>query len=218
MFSPSRLLTLGIFAFLVYTGFYAAPGHAPAADAFDPAVVARHEAAAWQAAKVREEFSTYMSCILYQRELHRMSWFRAAESGMALAKAVVQFSLMTSRFERVMPDLEQVATIERNWKSLAFDAATVARAQVNWMTMARAPERGDNAQRAVTVMAEELGVRFNVPSGYLHAAAADRADVFRTVLTGDANLNWDDVTTLLTRSYTSLKMNLARAADAPPGR
>jgi hypothetical protein len=218
MFSPGRLLTLGIFAFLIYMGFYATPGNAPGAAAFDPAVVARHEAAAWQAAAVREEFSTIVSCIMYQRELHRMSWFRAAESGMALSKAVSQFPGMTSRYERIMPQLEQVATIEKTWKGTEFDPVAVARFQVNWMTMARNTQQANNSQRAVTEMAEELGLRFGLSSGYMMAIASDRAEAYRAILPRNSSPDWDHVTQLLTRAYTNLQTTLARAAEPAPGR
>jgi hypothetical protein len=217
MFRPGRLLTLGILAFLVYAGFFAVPGNAPGPADFDPEAVAGHEAAAWQAAMVREEFSVFVSCVLYQRELHRMSWFRAFESGMALSKAVSQVPHMTSRFERVMPQLEEVAEVERTWKGAEFDPVAVARFQTNWILMTRNSQQANNAQRAISEMAEELGLRFGLSSGYMQAVAADRAGAFRSVLARDASPDWPQVTRQLTRSYTTLKTTLARAADARPG-
>jgi hypothetical protein len=214
MFSPGRLLTIATFAFVVYFGFYAVPDNAAGPADFDPETVAGYEAAAWQAAGVREELSTYINSILYQRELHRLSWFRAVESGMALSKAISQLPHMTDRFNRVAPQLEQVAAIERGWKDATFDPAVVARHQVSWLTMVRAPERGDNSQRSVTEMAEELGVRYGLQGGFMMAAASDRAEAFRAVLARNANPDWDHVTRLLTRSYTTLKTTLARATDA----
>lgn len=217
MFRPGRLLTLGIFAFLVYVGFFAVPGNAPGPADFDPEAVAGHEAAAWQAAMVREEFSVLVSCVLYQRELHRMSWFRAVESGMALSKAVSQVPHMTSRFERVMPQFEEVAEVERTWKGAEFDPVAVARFQTNWIIMTHNSEQANNGQRAVSEMAEELGLRFGLSSGYMQAVAADRADAFRSVLGRNASPDWPQVTRQLTRSYTTLKTTLARAADARSG-
>lgn len=217
MFSPGRLLTLGVLAFLVYLGFYAVPGNAPGPADFDPEAVARHEAAAWQAATVREDVSAMINCILYQRELHRLSWFRAAESGMALSKAISQVPHMTSRFERVMPQLQEVADIERAWKGAEFDAGAVARAQVNWIITASNPQQGNNAQRTVSEMADELGLRYNMQAGFMHAVASDRAEAFRTVLARNATPDWEHVTLLLTRSYTALKTVLTRAADPRPG-
>jgi hypothetical protein len=218
MFSPVRLLTLGILAFLVYAGFFAIPGNAPDPSAFDPEVVASHEAAAWQAAMVREEFSVFVSLTLYQRELHRMSWFRAAESARPLSRAVSQLPHMTSRYERVMPDLEEAAVIERDWKGLEFDTTAVARLQMNWLIMVRNPQQANNAQRSVSEMAEELGLRFGLSAGYTQTAASDRAEAFRSVLMRNANPDWQTVTLQLTRSYTSLKTTLARAAEAGPAR
>jgi len=217
MFSPGRLLTIGILALLVYIGFYAVPGNAPGPADFDPDAVARHEAAAWQAATVREDISVTINCILYQRELHRLSWFRAAESGLALSRAVSQVPHMTSRFERVMPNLEEVADVERAWKGIEFDAVAVARSQMNWIIMARNPQQANNAERTVSEMADELGLRYNMQAGFMQAVASDRAEAFRAVLARNATPDWEHVTQLLTRSYTTLKTVLTRAADARPG-
>jgi hypothetical protein len=51
----------------------------------------------------------------------------------------------------------------------------------------------------------------------MQAAAADRADAFRSVLAQNASPDWPQMTRQLTRSYTALKTTLARAADARPG-
>lgn len=214
MLRPGRLLTLGIVAFLVYMGFYAVPGNQPGPADFDPDLVARYEVEAWQAARVREEMSTFVNCVLYQRELNRMSWFRAAESGRALSKAIGQFPQLTSRFERVMPDLEEVAAIESTWKDAEFDPAAVARYQVNWLIMTRSPLLGNNAQRAVSEMADDLGLRFGMQAVYMAPVAADRAEAYRLILARDAEPDWQAVTNLLARSYSTLKTTLTRAADA----
>lgn len=213
MFSPSRLLTIGILGFLVYTGFFAVPGGAPGPAAFDPEVVARHEVAAWQAARVREDMSVFMSCVMYQRELHRLSWFRAAESGMALSKAIAQFPHMTSRFERVMPQLEEVASIEKAWKGAEFDPVAVARSQMNWMIMARNFQQANNAQRATSEMADELGLRYGMQPAFMGPVSQDRTEAFKHIL-ANAEPDWQAMTDLLTKSYATLKTTLTRATDA----
>lgn len=215
MFRPGRLLTFAILAFLVYMGFYAVPGNAPGAAEFDPELVAGHEASAWQAALVQEEFSSMVSCILYQRELHRLSWFRAIESGMALSRALGQFVLMTDRFHRVVPQLEQVAAIERTWKGTEFDPAVVARHQGLWLATLRDRRPAPDPQHAVSEMAEDLGLRLGVPSAYVLPVAADRTEAYRLMLTRNATPDWDHVRLLLARAYSTLKTTLARAADAP---
>lgn len=215
MFRPGRLLTLGILAFLIYMGFYAVPASGPDADAFDPEAVARHEAAAWQAARVREELSTFVNCVLYQRELHRLSWFRAAESGMALSRALTQFPHMTSRFERILPQLEEVAAIERIWRAAEFEPRVVARSQLNWMIASRNPRQADNVQRSVSEMAVEYGLRFGMHPEFMFPAAADRSEAFQLILAQNAaDPDWDVTARLLARSYTTLKTTLARARDA----
>lgn len=214
MFRPSRLLTFALLAFLVYMGFFAVPGNAPGVDAFDPEAVAEHEASAWQAALVREEFSSMVSCILYQRELHRLSWFRAIESGMALARAMGQFVLMTDRYHRVIPELESVATIERTWKASEFDAAAVGRRHGLWLATLRDRRQASNSEHAVSEMAEELGLRFGIPSAYTLPVASDRTEAYRHFLAQGASPDWDHVRLLLTRAYTTLQTTLVRAADA----
>ncbi len=213
MFRPGRLLTFAILAFLVYMGFYAVPGNAPGAAEFDPEVVAGHEASAWQAALVQEEFSSMVSCILYQRELHRLSWFRAIESGMAMSRALGQFVLMTDRFHRVIPQLEQIATIERTWKGAEFDAAAVARHHGSWLAALR-DRRQTGTEHAVSQMAEEIGLRFGVPAAYTLPVASDRTEAYRLFLTRNATPDWDHVRLLLTRGYSTLKTTLERRADA----
>lgn len=214
MFRPGRLLFFAILAFLVYMGFYAVPGNAPGAAEFDAEVVAGHEASAWQAALVQEEFSSMVSCILYQRELHRLSWFRAVESGMAMARALGQFVLMMDRFQRVVPQLEQVATIERTWKGAEFDAAAVARHHGNWLGALRDRRQTSNTEHAVSQMAEELGLRFGIPSAYTLPVASDRTEAYRLMLTRNATPDWDHVRLLLTRAYSTLKTTLERTTDA----
>ena len=209
MFSPGRLLTFGILALLVYTGFYAPPRTGPGAADFDPEAVARYEVAAWQSARTRSELATIVNCILYQRELHRLSWFRAAESAMPMARAVQQFPLMLNRFERILPQLEQVASIEQQWKDASFDPAGVARTQLNWMVMSRDPNRAGNARLAVSSMDEDVSTRFGLQPGYAAAMAADRAQAYQFNLRQGAEPDWDAVTEMLPRAYGSLKATLA---------
>lgn len=213
MFSPGRLVTLGILALLVYLGFYAVPTSGPGAADFQPEVVARYEAAAWQAARQRNELPTIVNSILYQRELHRLSWFRAVESGLPMARSLQQFQLMLNRFERVLPQLEQVASIEQQWKDASFDPAQVARAQLNWMVMARNAAHAGNARQSVTEMAHEYSLRFGLQPGLASGAAADRALAFQLVMR-DAEPDWDQLRELLARAYGSLQAALAASATA----
>lgn len=216
MFQPGRLIALAIFGSLIYMGFYQLPGLQPNGDLFDPASVAAHESAAWQAAVVQEDFSGIVSSVLYQRELHRMSWFRATESGMALSRAMTAFSLMLERPERIAPRLEEVVSIERTWSERDYDAAQVSRQQATWMALLRNARRNEG-QRAASEMAEELGTRLGVAPQYVMSAAAERTDALRQVLPRNSNPDWEQVTLLLTRAYTNLNAALkARDANARP--
>jgi hypothetical protein len=215
MFSPGRLLGLGILVFGVYVGFFATPAGGPAAADFDPELVARYEASAWRAARVEEEFSTFVNCLMYQRELHRLSWFRAAESALPLSRAVMQFPAMANRFERIMPQLEQVAAIEKGWKGADFDPFMLARVQLNWMVTARDPRRSTNAQSSVADMAEDLGQRFGMDASYMSAPAADRAQAFQVILGQRSDPDWESVTEQLARAYAHLKTIIRARTDGP---
>ncbi len=91
---------------------------------------------------------------------------------MALSRAVSQLPHMTSRYERVLPDLEEVADIERDWKGLEFDPAAVARFQLNWIITARTRSRPTMPSEAVSEMAEEYGLRYGMQAGFMQSAAA----------------------------------------------
>ena len=76
---------------------------------------------------------------------------------------------MLNRFERILPQLEQVASIEQQWKDASFDPAGVARTQLNWMVMSRDPNRAGNARLAVSSMDEDVSTRFGLQPGYAAA-------------------------------------------------
>lgn len=209
MLRPGRLLTAGVVTLLVYTVFYAEPRTGPGAADFDPAAVARYEAAAWQAARARNELAVIINCTLYQRELHRMSWFRSAESAFPMARAIQQFLLMIDRFERVRPQLEEVASIERQWKEASFEPPRVARAQLNWMIMTRDATRPGNLRQAVSNMDEDLSLRFGLQPGYASGAASERTQAYQLILGRGADPDWEAVTAMLARAYESLRTTLA---------
>lgn len=215
MFSPFRLLMLAVLAFGVYMGFYAVPAAGPGPAAFDPAVVARHETAAWQAGRQRQDWPAFISSTLYQRELHRLSWFRAAQSGFALSRVLVQIPHMTTRYDRLLPNLEEIARVERDWRNLDFDAQWVARKQLNWLSFARNPRpaQGDG-ERVISEMSEELGARFGLRPDQTYGAAQGRAQALILVLARE-DPDWDFVTGLLQGGYESLRSMLDRAAALP---
>lgn len=190
-----------------YVGFFQIPDDKPGVGDFDPAFVAMRELEAWQAARANEEFGTFIAHVLQLRELNRYSWFRAAQAGLETSRTTLVFGDLRGRYERVLPNLEAVATIEKNWKGAAFDPAAVARAQLNWMVTARTPalsELNDIASQ----MAEEYGLRYGMRSDQMFAAAAPRAEAFKLLITAEADPDWPGILALLEQSYTGLQRAL----------
>lgn len=210
MFSPFRLLTMCLIGVGVYMGFYAVPSGGTDPGAFDPPAVAQYESAAWKAGRERAEMPAFLNATLYYRELHRMSWFRAAQCGFTLSRILVQIPHMSARFDRVLPGLEEIARTERAWKKASFDSQNVARQQLDWITVARTARDGASGELIVSAMSEELGHRFNLRPDQTHAAAADRGEAVSLFLT-KADADWNAVSALLTSSYTNLRIALSRA-------
>lgn len=208
MFRPFRLILLAALALGVYVGFLQYPAGKSGVADFDPPVVALHERDAWRAARANEEVATFTAHVLQMRELHRYSWFRAAQAGFDMAGASLTFPNLSSRYERVLPNLEAVATVEKNWKRAAFDPAVVARTQLNWMVASRMPNL-DDLNEIAAQMAEEYGLRFGLRPNQMFAAAAPRAEAFKMMITGGADPDWPAILALLEQSYVALRQALS---------
>jgi len=213
MLRPFRLLLLAALAAGVYAGFFWIPAH-PAPDGpFDGAIVATHEAAAWQAVRARQDFAVYFSFVQMLRERHRYTWFRAAESAFYLARASNTFLGLQSRYERVLPDLETVATIEKTWYKASFDPATVARAELNWWVTRRMQNLNSTDQIAALI-AEEYALRYPAARGGGSEAASLRAQAAKVLDDGGVDPDWPTITQFLTQSYRALGAALSKAPAA----
>jgi hypothetical protein len=213
MLRPFRLIMLAALALGTYVGFFQIPDDKPAVWDFDPAIVAKRELEAWQAGRANEEFGAFMAHVFQMRELHRYTWFRAGQTGLDMAKTSLLFADLRGRYERVLPNLEAVATVEKNWKGAAFDPAAVARAQLNWMVTARMPNLND-LNEISSQMAEDYGLRYGMRSDQLFAAAAPRAEAFKTLITSEVDPDWASILALLEQSYTALQRALRPRAPA----
>jgi hypothetical protein len=207
MFRPSRLLAAAVLAVAVYAGFYAVPSNAPGPSEFDPSAVARYETAAWQAGLARDEWSALVNCVLLQRELHRYSWFRAAQSGLTLSRLLVQFPHMNARFDRALPGLEEIARVEQQWKDGAFEPPAAARKQLTWWMAAR---RSTPTDRIASEMSEEYALRYAIRPDQAYDAALGRAEAFHMILGDGGSRDWSAIEGLLEASYRSLKQTLER--------
>ena len=207
MFSPFRLITLGLLAFGVYMGFFAAPAGKPEPTSFDPALVAEYEVGLWQAARVREEVGSFTNAVLLQRELNRYTWFRALQTGWPASRATSTFYHLTHRYERVLPDLEEIAAVEKVWRNGNFDTAVVARTQLNWLVTGRMPNLGDSNEVA-SMMAEEYGLRYGLRPDQMFSAAALRAEAYKMSILPSVDPDWPTITKLLADSYSALRTAL----------
>lgn len=214
MFRPFRLFVLGVLGFIVYAGFFALPSNATGPGDFDPELTAKYEVSAWQAGLVREDWSAFVNCTLLQRELHRYSWFRAAQTGFALSRVIMQFPHMTARYERVLPGLEEVAAVEKAWKNANFDPSAAAQSQLNGWSAARDVRQPGSMERAMSETAKDYGYRYGLPPEYLHTVASARAEAFRMIFTAHADPDWNTITQFLTSSYATLKTTVNRAAGS----
>lgn len=207
MFRPFRLIMLALLALGVYAGFFQVPSDKPGVAEFDPVVVAKREVEAWQAARAHEEVGAFVAHVLQARELHRYSWFRAAQVGLDMARTTTRFVDLRARYERVLPNLEAAAEVEKGWKKLDYNSADVARMQLNWMVTARLPNLNDTNEIA-SQMAEEYGMRYGMRSDQMFTPAASRAQAFKLMITSTTDPDWPGITELLIESYASLQKTL----------
>jgi hypothetical protein len=193
---------LALLGAVIYVGFFAEPASSRDPGRFDPAAAAAHEAAVWQAARAREDFGVYFNTVSLLRDLHGYTWFRAARAAYPLSHATLAFVGQRSKYERLLPDLQEAAEDEKAWTGASFDPAAVARAQLTAWIAPRTPnlDPEDVAQR----IAEELALRYELPSGLTMEAALARANALALRGEGGVDPDWPSITRTLTASYASL--------------
>ena len=210
MLRPFRILVLGGLALFIYSAFYALPTDDATAGMFDADKVANYEVEMWKAARVHSEFSIFLNATMMLREQHRLTWFRAAQEGYSLSRALNLFVELNSKYERVLPDLTDAAAAERAAHDLKFDPAAVARAQLTWMVTARMPNLNDTDSVA-GLMAEDYGLRFRVRPDQVVAATTPRADAFKIWLAPGIEPDYTTISKLLIESHRALRLGLERA-------
>ena len=209
MLSPGRLVLAALLAALVYGGFYAVPAGDRAEGRFDPERLASREVEVWKATQAREEWGAYIAVVPMLREQCRYSWFRAAQASFYVARAMTTFVTLRGRYERVLPDLEDAATIERDWMGATFDPAAVARAQLNWWVTRRMLNL-NSVDQIASLIADEYRLRYNVPESLVMDAALRRAEAADMAEAGGGDPNWSAVTKLLVESNRRLQQAVAR--------
>jgi len=203
MFRPARLVTLAALGLLVYMTFFATPTGAHGAGGFDPEELANRQVAVWQSIKAKEEFSLYVNTVRMLREEHRYTWYKAAVAGWYLSRALFEFSGLQTRFERVLPDLEAAATIERDWHQARFDPALVARAQLTWWATGKLANL-NNLDNVGPLAAQDLALRYQVSTERMMTAAMLLAQATELRDTPTVDPNWRDITRVLLESDKAL--------------
>ena len=210
MFSPGRIILVLALALVAYAGFVSAPEGKHVDGDFDAEVVATNEVAAWQAAKAHEDFSVFFSLVSMEREQNQYTWFRAAQAGFYLSRATTTFTDLHSRYERVLPDLEAAAAIEKDWMDGAFDPAAVARAQLDGWVARRMPNL-NSVENVAGFIGKQYSLRYHLPEDRVMAAATLRAEATALVDEGGSDPDWKTITKRLTDSYNSLHGALQQA-------
>ena len=209
MLSPGRLFATAFFAACVYGLFFAVPAGPRAEGQFDPERLAALEIDVRKAARGHEQFGVYIALVPMLREQYRYSWFRAGQAAYPLARATTAFVDMRARYERVLPDLEDAAAIERDWMSSTFTPSAVARAELDWWVTRRLPNLS-GADQVAPMIAQEYALRYQVPVGAMMDAAERRAHAEDLIDQGGVDPNWAVVTTALAESYQALHRALNR--------
>lgn len=210
MFRPFRIIVIGGLALLIYTVFFAQPTDSATTRTFDADQVAGYEVDAWKAAKAHSEISVFLNATMMLREQQRLTWFRAAQEGYGLSRGLNAFVDLTSRYERILPDLESAAAAQKAATNAAFDPAVLARTQLTWMVTARM-DGLNGTEQVATLMAEEYAMRFHVRPDQVFDAAAPRAEAFKMWLAPGPDPDYQTIGKLLIESHRALRAGLERA-------
>jgi hypothetical protein len=216
MLRPTRVVMIVALILLVYTGFFATPVGSRVEGAFDPDVLAHREAAVWRAEGAGEDFSVYFAMVLQMREQERYTWFRAAQAGFYSARALMTFDGVHSHYEQVLPDLEDAATIERDWMITPMNPADVARAELNWW-MSRRSRDFHTVDAVSSLMADAYGARYHMDADRLRAAATLRTQALLQWDESRSDPDWTSIERRLAEAYKALKNVLQRERQRAAG-
>jgi len=195
---------LALIGSVVYFGFFAVPPGDRGDGRFDPDKLAAQEVDVWMAAKAREEVGTFTACVVMLREKHRYSWFRAAQAAFYLSRAATVFEGLNTRYERVLPDLEEAAAVHKTWVGASFDPAAVARAQLTWWVTRRTPNL-NSLDQLTPLVAEEYALRYKIGAGMASGPASRMAEAALLFDSGGRDPNRAAVEKVLADSYRLLK-------------
>ncbi|HET9370423.1 MAG TPA: hypothetical protein VFO19_09250 [Vicinamibacterales bacterium] len=171
--------------------------------AFDPARLAELERDVLEANDAKQHVRLYFAMAVMLREQDRYTWAKALDAGFHRARAMVAFRTTRTHVEdQLLPDLERVYQIEREWTNASFDPKAVARAEiVSWMARRR-PELS-NEDYISSLIAERDGLRYETSAAAVSGSSQLQA---RAALLIDAgNPDWRLIGSLLKDAYGTLR-------------
>lgn len=185
---------------LTYLLFFASPRQ-PNQMSFDPVKVARLERDVWEANARKESLGLFIAVVAELRERHGYTWWNALDAGFHRSKVIAAFRQTRTHMEQLVPDLERVYSIERNWYGATFDSKAAATAELSAWIARRRPELA-NEGYVGSLLAERDGIRFGLPPSSLSGPATLEA---RAALIGDEEKpDWAAISVTLRESFGSL--------------
>jgi hypothetical protein len=201
----SRLVQLAIVGGIAYAGFFWVPPGPKTPGSFNPDTLAQLHLEVFKAYDGGADFALFVGYTKLLREQNKYSWFRAADAGFHMARATSSLRNVHSHYEQLLPDLEYVYTIERDWLGATFDPKVVAQAELTAWVSAR--EQQINTLDAVTnSLATRDALRFNTSESATLGSAALFARAER--LRDDDDTDWPVVLALLTDASRALALSV----------
>ena len=175
--------------------------------AFDPDEVARLETAMWRSYYDRRRLPLFGQLVALLRGQFQLSPARSLALAYLAAKAAAVFQVGRDHadYQRALPYLERYYAAILAVSEAPFDAAEVARLELDWWVVHR--EASGELERALAALAAAL---YRVPAGRLTVHAERRAEAMtvrdRRVREpgGVAEADWERIEALLRLAWRSL--------------
>jgi hypothetical protein len=202
----SRLMFLGFLCAVGYVGFLWVPPGPKTPGAFDPDKLAQLHYEVYQAYDGGAEWGLFVGYTKLLREQNKYSWFRAIDAGFHMARATSSLRTVKSHYAaQLLPDLEYVYTIERDWLGATFDPKAVAQAELDaWVSVKE--QMPNQMEMTTNSLAVRDALRFSTSESATRGPAAlfARAEAMRD----DENTDWPTVFALLTDASRALALSV----------
>ncbi|MEZ5317566.1 MAG: hypothetical protein R2752_09220 [Vicinamibacterales bacterium] len=196
-----RVIGLLLAGCAVYVLFFNTPPGDVRQTNFDPVQMARLEREVWEANNRKETINLFFKVVQQLRAQHHYTWAKAIDAGFHRARVIAAFRQTRTHLEQLLPDLERVYRIERDWYEADFDPKAVATAELSaWISMRR-PELS-NEQYVGSLFAERDGLRYELPPTVVSGPAQLAARA--ALMTERTPPDWAAIGVTLRESYGTL--------------